>query len=286
MTKSTKPFTAVVLAGDRAGGEPVAKAAGVPCKSFAPVAGRPMVLRVLDTLAAAQEVSSSILCGPSRHLIDQQAELQTRIVSGQVKWIKNQATPSLSTYHTLQTLSDNLPVLVTTADHALLNTQIVDYFCSDARRMGCEVVVGLVSYERVMAAFPGTKRTAIKFQDGAFCGCNLFAFMSSRARKAVKFWSRIEKERKKPLRMIRILGWSTVVRYIVGKISLDEGLEQISRQLQIRAGAIILPFPEAAIDVDTVNDWRFVQNVVANPTPVEKPAPHSSVTNDPQEERA
>jgi hypothetical protein len=31
----------------------------------------------------------------------------------------------------------------------------------------------------------------------------------------------------------------------------------------IRAGAVILPFPEAAVDVDTIDDWKFVQNLVA-----------------------
>ena len=41
------PFTAIVLAGDRVPGDPVARAAGVPCKALAPVGGVPMVLRVL-----------------------------------------------------------------------------------------------------------------------------------------------------------------------------------------------------------------------------------------------
>jgi CTP:molybdopterin cytidylyltransferase MocA len=61
--------------------------------------------------------------------------------------------------------------------------------------------------------------------------------------------------------MMRILGWRTVLRYLMGRISLDDGLEGISRKLQIRAGAILLPFPEAALDVDTVDDWQFVQNL-------------------------
>ena len=32
--------------------------------------------------------------------------------------------------------------------------------------------------------------------------------------------------------------------------------------LLIHAGAVILPFPEAAVDVDTVDDWKFVQALV------------------------
>ena len=147
MQGSTTPFTAIVLAGQRPGKDPVAEAAGVACKSFAPIGDRPMVHRVLDTLAAARQVGSLILCGPSQSIIDQEPELKARIERGEVKWIANHSTPSISTYHALQSLPPDTPILVTTADHALLSTQIVDYFCAEARRIECDAVVGLTPYE-------------------------------------------------------------------------------------------------------------------------------------------
>jgi CTP:molybdopterin cytidylyltransferase MocA len=261
MTATKTPFNAIVLAGQRPGKDPVAEAAGVACKSFAPIGDRPMVHRVLDTLAAARQVGSLVLCGPSQSIIDQEPELKARIERGEVKWIANHSTPSISTYHALQSLPPDTPILVTTADHALLSTQIVDYFCAEARRIKCDVVVGLTPYEGVVSAFPETKRTAMKFKDGAYCSCNLFAFLNPRAHRAARFWRQIEQQRKKPLKMMRILGWRAVVRYLMGRTSLDQGLEQISRKLQIRARAILLPFPEAAVDVDTIDHWKFAQKL-------------------------
>jgi CTP:molybdopterin cytidylyltransferase MocA len=61
---------------------------------------------------------------------------------------------------------------------------------------------------------------------------------------------------------MRILGLWPVVRYLAGRLSLSDGLEHLSNRLGIRAGAVILPFPEAAVDVDTVEDWEFAQAVV------------------------
>jgi GTP:adenosylcobinamide-phosphate guanylyltransferase len=266
MEDSTTSFTAIVLAGDRAPGDPLAEAAGVACKSFVPVGGRPMVLRVLDTLDAASQVGTRILCGPSQALIEQEPELNASIDAGRIKWIASRATPSLSTFHALQSLPHNTPVLVTTADHALLTTQMVDVFCTEARRTGCDVAMGLASYAQVTTTFPESKRTAIKFKDGAYCGCNLFGFLNSQAYIAAQFWRQIEQERKKPLRMMRILGWWTVVRHLLGRMSLTDTLEHISSKMGIRAGAVILPFPEAAVDVDTIDDWKFVQNLVAKTT--------------------
>jgi GTP:adenosylcobinamide-phosphate guanylyltransferase len=264
MVESTASFTAIILAGKRPGRDPVAEAAGVACKSFASIAGRPMVHRVLDALAAARQVGLRILCGPSQSLIAQEPELKNRLETGEVKWIASHSTPSLSTYHALQAFPDNKPVLVTTADHALLTPQIVDFFCEEARRLPCDLAAGLTAYDDVMAAFPDSRRTAIKFKNGAYSGCNLFGFLTPRSDRAAQFWRRIEQERKKPLRMMRILGWWTIVRYLLGRITLDSGLEKLSHKMQIGVRAVQLPFPQAAIDVDTEDDWHFVQSLAQN----------------------
>jgi GTP:adenosylcobinamide-phosphate guanylyltransferase len=264
MTNSHPKFTAVVLAADRGPDDPVAKAAGVRCKSLTPVGGKPMVFRVLDALTASQAVNTYILCGPPKFVVDQEPDLRTIIASGRVKWFENQATPSSSAFHVLQTLPDETPVLLTTADHALLSARIVDYFCSEAQATGCDVVAGVGRHEVVTAAYPQTRRTATRLEDGAYCGCNLFAFLTPRARLAADFWRRVENQRKNPLRVIRVLGWSAVSRYLMGRLSLNEALKRMSHRLGFKAGAVVLPFPEAAVDVDTVSDWKLVENIVSN----------------------
>ena len=266
MTNEERPFTAVVLAGDRKPGDPVAEAAGVSCKSLIPVGGRPMVLRVLDALEEAREVESVILCGPHRAAIGEEEELHARIASGKVKWVESQATPSSSTYHAMQSLPDSTPVLVTTADHALLTAEVVDYFCSGARGSGKDVVVGLALHELVTAKYPETKRTAIPLRDGSYCSCNLFGFLTPEARSAAHFWRKVESQRKKTLRVIAGFGWLNLLLYLLKRPSLEEGLGRISQRLGLRAGAVVMPFPEAAVDVDTVSDWKLVESIVANQT--------------------
>lgn len=258
----TSRFTAVVLAADRSPDDLVAKATGVCCKALTLVDGRPMVLRVLDALNAAKEIDACIICGPQRYAVNQDAELCDRIASGHVKWVENRATPSSSTLHVLQSLPKDSPVLVTTADHALLNARMVDYFCSHARSTECDIVIGLARHELLVAAYPETKRTVMRLRDGAYCSCNLFAFLTPRAHTAADFWRKMESRRKKPWRMISAVGWIAVLRYLLGRLSLDEGLARISRQMGLIAGAVIMPFPEAAIDVDSIDDLRLVQDIV------------------------
>jgi GTP:adenosylcobinamide-phosphate guanylyltransferase len=225
-----------------------------------------MVLRVLDALAEAREIDSLMVCGPSKAFVGREPELQGLIAAGTVKWVQNQATPSSSTYHALDSLTNDGPALVTTSDHALLHIEIVDYFCCQARISGCDVVVGLASYEQVMRAYPQTRRTATRLRDGDFCSCNLFAFLSPQARGAAEFWQKCEQQRKKPWKMIRVLGWTVVLRYLLGRMTLAEGLNRFSERMNLKAGAVIMPFPEAAVDIDTVSDWRFVEKILAGQT--------------------
>lgn len=261
MNTEQQLFTAIVLAADRETANPVAEAAGVRCKSLAPINGIPMILRVLETLSSSNKVENKLLCGPPRDILDQEPELNDYVTSGKTAWVENQATPSLSAYDAMKSLPQDSAILLTTSDHALLTPKIVDYFCHEAQGSGCDVVVALARHETVMAAYPETSRTAYRFKDGGYCSCNLFAFLSQRARAVPNFWCRVEEQRKSPLRVVSVLGWGTVFRYLLRSLTLAEAVDRISDRLGCKIGIVVMPYPEAAIDVDSAEDWLFVQQI-------------------------
>lgn len=257
-------FTAVVLAGDRAPDDPVVEHSGACCKALVPVGGIPMVLRVLQALADSEYVGRLLLCGPSQSALAQSPELQAGIDSGAWQWMENRVSPSRSAAAALASLPESVPVLLTTADHALLRSDIVDYFCGAAVQSGFDLAIALARYAEVMAANPGVERTGLRFGDDTYAGCNLFAFLTPSARRATDFWCRFEQERKRPWRLMRALGWLPVLRYLLGRLTLAQALDTLSIRLGTNVGPILLPFPEAAIDVDKVSDWRYVQRLLAH----------------------
>jgi GTP:adenosylcobinamide-phosphate guanylyltransferase len=261
MNTSPPRLTAIVLAADREAVNEVAKAAGVRCKSLAPVNGTPMVFRVLEALRSSCYVGERILCGPPETVMAQEPELRNYVAAGGVRWFENQATPSSSAYHIMQHLPEKAAVLLTTSDHALLSPQVVDYFCSQALSSSCDVVAAVARHEEVTTAYPETHRTSYRFKEGAYCSCNLFAFLTPQARAAALFWRKVENQRKSPLRVIRVFGWIAVMRYLLGGITLAGAADRVSSRLGFKAGVVILPFPEAAIDVDSIRDWYFVRRI-------------------------
>lgn len=256
------PFTAVVLAGDRGAHDPLTALSGAPCKALVPVGGTPMILRVLDALGHSSEVGSILLSGPAQVQVAQEPRLKEGITAGRWGWRPTEASPSASAYAALASLPQSAPVLVTTADHALLRAEVVDHFCAAARRTGGDLAVALVDHARVLAAFPDVGRTRLRFRGGAYCGCNLYAFLTPASRRAAQFWRQVEQDRKRPWRMVRKLGWLPLLAYLSGRLSLEETLGMLSKRLGLVICPLLLPFPEAAVDVDKPSDWALAERVL------------------------
>lgn len=257
-------MSAIVLAGQRDGEDALSQYAGVACKAFAAIGGKPMLLRVLDTLAAASCVGPVVLSGPKQQLLQQQHDIRERLRSADLTWLAPRQSPSASTFDALSSLPPAEPVLVTTADHPLLTTGIVDEFCNLSFGQDADVVVGLTPYARVREKFPAMKKTVLRFRGAGLCGCNLFAFLTPASREAARFWQRLERGRKKPMRLIRILGWPTVIRYFLGWLSVEQALFALSKKMGLRIRAVLLSDGNAAVDVDSVSDYKLVAGKFAD----------------------
>ncbi len=257
-----KPFSAIVLAGDRGGPDDLLKAAGVDAKVMTPIAGTPMIERVLWALAGSQLIENGCVCGPAAGVLDAHPELSRAMAAAGFDWLAPAAGPAASAVAAMEQL-ERWPVLLTTADHALLSPPIVDHFCREALEAGADMVVGLARHGHVMEAFPETRRTALRFADDHYCGCNLFAFLTPAAISVAQFWQRVESHRKRPWRLFAALGLGSILAYLSGRLTLEEGLARLSRRVDCTVGAVILPFAEAAVDIDSAADWEFVNRLAS-----------------------
>jgi GTP:adenosylcobinamide-phosphate guanylyltransferase len=262
-TSANMPFSAIILAADRGPDDPVTRAVGVSCKALTPVGGVPMVLRVLNALEESPAVGPRLLCGPPWPLLEQAPALKSGVDAGDYDWTASRDSPSASAGAAMEQIPDSQPVLLTTADHALLSSQIIDYFCAQARTADFDLLVALAPHELVATTYPGVHRTRLRFSDRDYCSCNLFAVMTPRARTIAAFWRKVESQRKRPWRMFAMLGWWPVFKYLLGRLSLQEAFARISARLEMKIGVVILPFADAAVDVDTEKDWRLVQQILA-----------------------
>jgi GTP:adenosylcobinamide-phosphate guanylyltransferase len=255
----TREWTAIVMAGDRAGGDPLARHFGVPLKALVPVAGEAMVSRVTRTLLAAPAIARVVIL----------AQAPERVMQGDAAWLAEDSrvvgAPSG------QGLADAIeavagtpaapfPILVTTADHPLLTVATIAHFLDAGS--GADVAFGAVERRVMDAAHPDNKRTWQRFKGGAYTGANLFALTGPRALAALDLYRRIEADRKRPLKLLRHFGFGLALRAATRSIPLQQALDRVGRRTGISVKLVELPDAEAGIDVDKLSDHEQVEAIL------------------------
>jgi len=248
-------LTALVLAGTRPGGDPLARENGVTHKALLDIGGCSMLARVVGALRAVPQVARVVIA-------TDRDDLLRHLPPGEkpVLLLQAGAGPSASVALALNALGT--PLLVTTADHALLQPEwIQELLATDAG--DADALVALARREAVMTAAPDTLRTWLRFADGDYSGCNLFLLRTTATLGVVKLWQELEAARKRPLTLLGRLGPGYVLRYRLGWLRLDAALQRLGQLCGARIRQVILSDGRAAIDVDKSEDLELVRRLVA-----------------------
>ncbi len=244
---------ALILAGSRPGsrGDPVAEAEGVAHKVLAQVGGEPMLTRVLVALRGAG-IARIAVSADCPEVVALAGELGAEVLAPETG-------PSASVAHAFAEMG--APLLLTTGDHALLTSAWVRDFLKDTPQ-GSDVSVLLAERALVERALPESRRTWLHFADGDWSGCNLFLLATPQAAAALDTWQAVEANRKRPWRIAMQLGMGTLLRYLLGRLTLTEAVARLGRQVGVAASAVAAREGLAAVDVDKVQDLAHVRRIV------------------------
>ena len=250
-------LSAVVLAGER----PIEQdRQTVGPNIFTLIAGVPTIERVINTLSSSQKFSQILVVGPERTKKDD-SKIMTRILAQRkVEYVEPSSGPSESAAKAFM-MSDN-PVLLTTADHPLLNVRIIENFVQASFENSADFIVGLVPYEAVNNSFPESRRTKLQFSDKTFCGSNLFFLKSEKCSSVLNLWTKLEAMRKRPWKLVSQFGLIYLIRYKLGMLATQDAFDVLSRQTDCKTSYVIINQPRAAIDVDSWEDLSLAERII------------------------
>lgn len=262
-----KKFAAIVLAGERPGGSDFSRELGLAASVLVDVDGKSALARVIGALESSDSVSGGVLCGPAENVYLENSEFEQILQGSSFQWMAPQQGPSASAVAAIEKLN-RFPILLTAGDHALLTPALVDDFCSRVQELDVDVAVGLAPYPIVREAYPESKRTVLKFSDGAYCGTNLFAVLTPEGKAGPAFWRRLEADRKRPFRMLRRMGIGLLLRYLFGRLTLASALKSGSKSMGCKVGYVRIDNPRAAVDVDSVADRDLAVQILRGELPM------------------
>ena len=250
------PIAAIVLAGSRPGPDPLLTGTGVSTKALLPIAGEAMLVHVVRALRASAEV------GPITILAQNSAELA--------------AAPGLAAFADLhfsdsgQGISSSLaaalppgeePLLVTTADNVLLTPTMIADFVRGAAES--DVAVAMVERDVLLARYPQSQRTWLKFRGGWWSGANLFRLRGRRVLPLLDFWGRIERDRKKGLKIVAAFGPWLLIGALLRLYTIQRGVARAGLRFGLNAKVVPMLEPEACIDADKPADIDLIEAIFA-----------------------
>lgn len=259
----------IVLAGGD-GQDALARHLGASHKCLIPLAGRPMVAHVLQT-AAVHPAIGSLAVSVEREAFGGLFDVMSRLPGrGIVKLVEAQGNLVDSVLAAAEGWDG--PLLVTTADHALLTPASIDAMIA-ALREG-EAAVALAPRTIVEAASPDEKRAFHEFADDAYASCNIYAASGIEALRAAEVFRGGGRFAGNLWRVLRAFGPVATMLVAARALTLAEAMERISQRLALRLVPVVMADGSQAIDVDDARSHALAERLLAErPAPVNTPAP-------------
>lgn len=257
--------TALVPAGRRPGVDPLAAHFGADFKAVLPIGGEPMVAHVVKALLASPRIGRVVLLTQEPDAFLGRAELAWMADEPRILWRRSSDSVSASVLEAVRAGGEEAgaPFLLTTADHPLLDSVMIDAFLDGAEAEAADIAVGFVERRTLLVRYPENRRTWLKFRGGWYSGANLFYFGSARVEPALTLWREVEQDRKKVWKLFARFGPWLFLRALVRAITLRGALGAAGRRLGLKVAPVVLDIPEACIDVDKVADYHLVEKILA-----------------------
>ena len=257
---SALAIDAIILAGSRPGRDALLGDSGVTTKALVPIGGRAMLLHVTDALLSSDGIGTIRILAQDSAALACAPELAA--LTGHARISFHDSGAGISSSLAAVVGAHAAPLLVTTADNVLLTPQMIADFLAGSS--GSDVAVAMVARDNLLARYPQSRRTWLKFRGGWWSGANLFRFGGRQVLPLLDFWSAIEQDRKKGLRIVAAFGPGLLIAALLRLITIQQGVQRAARRFGIvDARVVAMCQPEACIDADKPADIEMIEEILA-----------------------
>ncbi len=230
------------------------EAMGVRYKPLADVCGQPLAAWVIEALRAAPQVGRIALVS-SRPVLERLGSLAD--LTGE-----DAGSGPANLMRGLDLLGGHGRVLVSGCDAPLIRPPMVERFIA---RCASDAAIhfSYVLAERFQATFPGVPNRGIRVREGVLYAGALHVVDAEAILGMRRVFEEAFSARKRPVRMVRMLGLGSLGRYACGTLSVPYLERRAGRILGVACRGVQVEDAEFAFDVDKPEHLAAARELVA-----------------------
>jgi GTP:adenosylcobinamide-phosphate guanylyltransferase len=234
---------AVILAGDR--GE------DGNSKALIKISSKYMVEYVIESLRNSGCVNKLYIVGDET--------LRSKVGGLADGWVKPCGSILDNVRGSVEAMGDyENPCIIATSDIPMVKGEAIRDFVERCENKSIDIGYPIIDKKLNDEKYPDVKRTYVKLKEGTFTGGNIIYFNPRIVDNCTRKAEQLVEYRKNPLKMGRVLGFTFLVRLLMGNLPISKVEDKIQKMFNVRGSAILTDFPEIGNDVDKPSDLEFV----------------------------
>lgn len=263
-TLERSTLDAVVLAGAPNTGR-LSEISDEQYEALIDLGGKPIVRYPVEALLAARTIGPVVVVGPPAELKEALAGLDVEIIPPTGGMFENALA---GCRHIAARAGErNRLVFFASADSPLITPEVVDGLVETCLARGGDLFYPVLERSVMEAKFPSTRRTYGRLRDGTYTGGNVFLVDAAVLERERSTAEALIRARKNPLKLAQTLGFTFLVRLLLGRLTVPELETHVSKTFNLTARAVIAPWAEIGIDVDKPEDLELVREHLVRSTP-------------------
>jgi molybdopterin-guanine dinucleotide biosynthesis protein A len=246
---------AVILTGKRTAHNQFLQLAGVTNKALIEIDGKPMIQHVIDALNDSRYVERIYLVAP------EDFEELSFESSKPIEVVPCGDTVVENLMLAVSKSGDAENVVITTCDNPLFRGFMLDRYIQRCLMADADFYYSVGRKSVISASYPEVVRTYVQGKDDGYTGANVYFVNKARFSADGEMLAKIDSYRKTPWKYIRLLGLSSLLKFVTKRIALEDVETRASEVIGCRFKLIPMPFPECGIDVDKMSDLVLVRRL-------------------------
>ena len=224
--------------------------------------GMAMIERVIRAVANTEPIKRIYVSIEDPQILREVSQVSDWLDDGTILPIKSEGNLAQSLINAVQQIPEPYPLIFTAGDNALHTSEMLTYFCAKVSGSDADAHMAITRAQLILDKYPKGARAFHRLRDDAYSSCNLYAATNEVGMRGVKPFATGGQFGKKPWRIAKGFGLLTLLLYKIRWLSLAGAMDRISKVIKAKAEAVLMPWAEGPIDVDSPRDFDLVTEIL------------------------